>query len=111
MPRILALLACLALLLAPLSLAQAQPACSMGPEAAPHGMTMTVAGPDARLPKPAHHSSTGICKLICSAVSLLPLQEPEPFQMAVNVAPPRPSAILLASATPAPFDRPPKSPV
>lgn len=104
MLRILALLCSLALLLAPLGAAQAEPACAMlavsqdtvhATHEADHQMTM-----------PGHPGQ--ICKQLCAVVGILTPPDPD-LANSFTVRPvPRPVASLLNSLPAGPSERPPK---
>jgi hypothetical protein len=110
MLRVLALLTYLAVLLVPLTLAQAQPTCAAA-AAAPHAMTVEAANPDDQTPIPTHDCVTDVCKQMCSAVAILPSVQPNASRVAVILPPLRPSDSLLASQLHSPSERPPKTSV
>jgi hypothetical protein len=111
MLRVLALLSYLAMVLVPLALAQAQPACAMEAGVAPHVMTVVALEPDDQTTMPTHHSVTEVCKQMCSILAVLPRVNPGASWIGVILPPLRPSAVLLASQPSSPFERPPRMPV
>lgn len=103
MLRVLALLCTLALLLAPLGPAQAEPACTM---AVSQDMVHSADGTDHQMPVPGHPAQS--CKQLCAALAILTPPEAVMARSAVVRPSPRPSAHLLNSQPPGAFERPPK---
>lgn len=111
MLRVLILLSYLALLLAPLGPAEAQPACAMLAGAAAQDMIHPACGSDDLAPAHAHHSTTQACKQICAVLAILPPPNLGAAPSAIVLSTPRPSAHLLDSEAPDPSERPPKGSV
>lgn len=105
MLRILALLCALALLLAPLGTAQAEPACEM--LAAAQDAVHSAHGSDHKMPM-SGHAGQG-CKQLCAIVVLLAPTEPIMVQSMVAGPSSLPLARLLESQRPDPSERPPKN--
>lgn len=104
MLHVLALLCSLALLLAPVGWAQAEPACPM--LAGTQDMAHAAQGADHRMPAPGHPAQS--CKQLCAVVAILTPHEPVVAQSVVVRPSPLPVARLLASQPPGPSERPPK---
>lgn len=104
MLRVLVLLCSLALLLAPLGSAQAEPACAM--QAVSQDMGALAQGADHQMPVP-RHSAQG-CDQLCAAVAILNPPEPAVAQVTAAQPLPRPVARLPGSQGPGPSERPPK---
>jgi hypothetical protein len=102
--RVLALLCSLALLLAPLGAARAEPGCAL--LAAAQDMAHAAHGSDHEMP-PSGHVGQG-CKQLCAVVAIPTSTDPVMVQ-SVGAAPsPRPAAGLPNSRLPDPSERPPK---
>lgn len=101
MPRLLALLCAIALMLAPLGPAQAQSGCAMVAAGAhlAHGADHL---------RPASGHPAQVCKQLCAVLAILPQPEAAttPF-VTVRPAPLR-VARLVERERPDPFERPPK---
>lgn len=104
MHRILALLCALALLLAPLSPAQANPACAI--LAVSQNADHSAHGPDHQMPVPGHAGQG--CKQLCAIVGLLTPGEPVVVPFLILAQSPRSVVRLLESRRPDPSERPPK---
>ncbi len=104
MLRFLALLCSLALMLAPLGQAQANPACAM--LAMSQDAVHTAQGSDHQLPIAGHAGQ--VCKQVCAMVGILTPPDPDLTHFATIRPAPRPISRLLDSHPPAPSERPPK---
>jgi hypothetical protein len=104
MLRVLALLCSLALLVAPLWSARAEPACAM--LMVSQAMVAAAHGVDHQIPPIGHPAPS--CKQLCTVVAILTPVEQVVAQSAVVQPSPRPVANLLDSQPLAPYDRPPK---
>lgn len=104
MLRVLALLCSLALLVAPLGSAQAEPACAM--LAVSQDMVASAHGADHQMPVPGHPAQS--CKQLCAVVAILTQPEPVVAQSAAVQHSPRPVARLFDSQPTGPSERPPK---
>jgi hypothetical protein len=104
MLRLLALLCSLALLVAPLGSAQAEPACAM--LVVSQDVVDSAHGADHQMPAPDHLAPS--CKQLCAVVAILTPVEPVVSPSAVFQPSPRHIASLLDSHPPGPSERPPK---
>lgn len=104
MSRVLALLCSLALLVAPIGSAQAEPACAM--LAVSQGLVASAHGADHEMPVPGHPAQT--CKQLCAVVAILTPPEMVMAQVAVVRPLHRPVARLPDSQPPGQSERPPK---